>query len=158
MNDGQPLVRVRDVVPDVDASGAAAVDADASVLLRPKLSPVLLVSRLSAPRSSETWDAEAVVSIDARGNGSLSFPLSFVVIVLSLFLCNLAVVLDKPKLDLKSASFAVSTLSTLALTLFLPFERVTVLSVSSGARAIWRKVLGCGGADWGFTVAAAGGG
>lgn len=154
MNDGQPLVRVRDVVPDVDASGAA----DASVLLRPKLSPVLLVSRLSAPRSSETWDAEAVVSIDARGNGSLSFPLSFVVIVLSLFLCNLAVVLDKPKLDLKSASFAVSTLSTLALTLFLPFERVTVLSVSSGARAIWRKVLGCGGADWGFTVAAAGGG
>lgn len=57
MNDGQPppppplVVRVRDDVPDVDASiGVVA----ASLLFRPKLSPVLLVRRLNAPRSSLT--------------------------------------------------------------------------------------------------------
>lgn len=99
------------------------------------------------------------MSIDALGCAgcSFSFPFSLVVIVLSLFLCNLAVVLDSPKLDLKSASFAVSALSTLALTLFFPFERVTVLSVSRGARAIWRKVLCCGGADVATAATGAGG-
>lgn len=48
INEGQPPpVRVRDV-PDVDASNGA------SLLLRPKLRPVLLVRRLRAPRSSTT--------------------------------------------------------------------------------------------------------
>lgn len=81
-----------------------------------------------------------MVSIDARGRDSLSLPLSLET-VLSLSLCSLAVVDASPRLDLKSASFAVSTLSTLALTLFFPFERVTVLRVSRGALAIWRKDL-----------------
>lgn len=96
-----------------------------------------------------------MVSIDALGRDSLSLPLSLET-VLSLSLCSLAVVDvddDSPRLDLKSASFAVSTLSTLALTLFFPFERVTVLRVSRGALAIWRKDLCWGGAD----VATAGG-